>query len=114
MTGYVINPWFFYWLQIVNALSIFTWIIGAILLIIIVIWWIYLIAENDETVQNAYIRVKKGLFTAIGICILAILIPSEKTLIRMELAKHVTYENVEIFLEDTKKAADYIIDQIKK
>lgn len=113
MTGYVINPWFFYWLQIINALAIFIWIIGVVLLAIVAICWFAPIVGGDLTAQESYIKIRKALLISIGVCILAILIPSKETLISMELAKHVTYENVNIFIEKTEEAADYIVDKIE-
>ena len=48
------------------------------------------------------------------ILMVGIFIPSKRTLIEMEVAKHATYENMEIVEEKIKDATDYILEKIQE
>ena len=117
---YIINPMWFYWLQVADAVKseciILTVIIGSILVIaafVCGVWTIF--GDNYYTDECAklikYIKRLVPIFIITTLCV--IFVPSKRTLIEMEIAKHATYSNVESVKEQIKDATDYILDKLE-
>lgn len=123
---YIINPSWFYWLGVVEAMRGFMLAvfivsivgIGAALIIIPVD--VKLIQDYPNTCDFEKKTVQfftKALKFAIGVCIVTVLflvfVPSKETLIEMMIAKQATYENAAWTVDAVKSAVDYIIQAIQ-
>ena len=116
--NYIINPIWFYWLNIADGLhiiSIITLIIGAVGSFIAAIFYFECLSYGDE--DSDFIKAKKILklfiISAIIGAIGVIFIPDKNVLIEMQIAKFATYENAEWTLETIKSAVDYIVEAAK-
>jgi hypothetical protein len=117
---YIIDPMWFYWLQIVDSIQglfCITAIISGIISLIALAFYIASVIEGCTYEEDDRKRLK-GLLKPFAICFIiaitaAAFIPSKQTLIEMEIAKHATYSNVESIKEQIKDAADYILDRLE-
>lgn len=102
----VINPWLFYLLELVDELKlVFGGLGGAIGLVVIIIGQIDSDCTYDENVKKKCQKRKKvGLAILLVGCFVCALIPSSDTLIKMTIAKNVTY--------DTVDAAKDVVNQV--
>lgn len=125
MSGPIINPIFFYWLDIVSSLDhaifcleVILAILGiaAIVIIAVMAAIIQEYPTNCESEKNILKYWQKILKIAIGLfclfMIVGIFIPSKETLLSIMVAKFATYENAAWTLDTVKSAVDYIIEAI--
>lgn len=116
---YVINPMWFYWLQICDGLREFIIVCGV--LAIVAGLTMVLIAFLDGGYYNRNERltkIKKNTIRAI-ICgiicvIVSVVIPSSETLIKMKIAEFGTKDNVETVLQTINDKTDKLIEAIGK
>ena len=112
----VINPIWFYIISVVSKLSV---VVGAVLILlgislislIIVVPGMY----DDMDLEEQKVIKKVIKTTVIGTVIfgsLYIIIPNDKTIYKMLIAKNVTYENLDKAQEVIKDSVDYIFDKI--
>lgn len=114
MNGYIINPSWFYWIGVVDALHI----LCIFLLVIAVIaggvgigFWAD--AYDDKDRKQAKLIMKIA-FPVLAVSLLGVIfIPSRTTLIEMQVARYATYENAEWSVEAVKSAVEYIVEAIK-
>lgn len=114
----IIDPWFFYWIGMVNwakgitlffAISsgIFAAVFGIMALIELDLY------GRDDKDYKRYIRVVK---TLIPVFVLSFLItsfiPAKDTVIYMQTAKLITAENLEWTAESVKQVFDYVVNAI--
>ena len=117
--NYIINPIWFYWLQIVVGVRTILWVIFAISVWLIIICFVgYAINVDcsgfDDKDSKRYLKwIEKAVFIAVISAIIVIMVPSKDTLIEMQIAKYATIENANWTLETIKSAVDYIIEAIK-
>lgn len=116
----VINPIWFYWIDVVNSLdnlccgasvlcglAAFVFICGGILEIKIPL------DDGDEIKGKKLIKVGFCLVACVVIFALAsVFIPSKSTLIEMQVVKFATKENGELVIENIKEAVDYICTKL--
>lgn len=132
--NYIINPNWFYWLQVINGLNVaFTVIAGVASFAVVVLAVLalinyfagkdfrYRVDENGKPTDSdwlSFLSMRKItiIFTIIAMAslIISILIPSKETLISMMIAKYTTKENLNITVEGIKSAVDYIINAMKE
>lgn len=93
----VINPWLFYLIELVDGLKlIFGGLGGAIGLVVILSGQIDSDCTYDENIKKKCRKKKKiGLTVLLVGCFVCALIPSSDTLIKMTIAKNVTYDAVD-------------------
>ena len=109
--NYIVDPMFFYWAYVCENLSI-VFCISGIAIGILVFTYCFVSSLELETVK---LRIALPGVAAVIMCILlATFIPNKKTLIEMEVAKHVTYESIDTVVEATQNAADYILNGLKE
>lgn len=114
--NYIINPSWFYWLNMVGSLrevslglAIAAAIIALILGLLVITDCLY-----DEDLTKRCCRLLKGLAIFTGIMVLLfVFLPSKNTLIEMQVARFATHENAEWTVDAIKSAVDYIIEAIK-
>jgi hypothetical protein len=89
---HIINPWFFYWINVADALNV-AFVIGVVVGVITMI-------------VGGIVRGKKTFKTGVLVVIIcvfpAIFIPTKTTLIQMAVADKLTYNNVEQVLDSGK------------
>lgn len=115
---YIINPSWFYWIEVANAVKTCSFVAAAILLFASIVLAVASHIDDDfmehEDAKKkrkvmAVCLVALALFSAVGI-----FVPSKQTLIEMMIAKKATYDNVSWTLEQVKEAVDYVISAIKE
>lgn len=112
MNGYIINPAWFYWVSVVDAIKAIMFIIAAILLIGVgIALFISMIDADFDKDENKKTMLKVAI-VGIVCLIIAIFIPSKQILIEMQIAKYATWENAEWTVDAIKDTVDYIVDAI--
>lgn len=115
---YIINPSWFYWIEVANAVKTCSFVAAAILLCLSIILAVSSHIDDDFNDREdakkkrkvmAVCLVALALFSVVGI-----FVPSKQTLIEMMIAKKATYDNVSWTLEQVKEAVGYIISAIKE
>ena len=97
----IINPWFFYILQLANNLRGFLAIGSGISAFI----GILLCIENDIS-HSTYIIKRWFIIAIIGFMLFS-MFPSQDTLLLMKASEFVTYDNVNLTVDALKSAIDY-------
>ena len=109
MNDYIVNPSFFYWAHVVDALifaMIFIGIFGSLASII----WAVSLWEDAQKITKAMV----ALVISVLLCLSAAFVPTKKTMIEMEIARNATKSNVTEMKEDAKCVVDYIFEKIEK
>lgn len=117
---YVVNPWFFYLISIVDGLKNLFTVIAIIFGFFIVIC-IFIGAFGYDThcfsedEWKKFVKFIKIIAVSCVLCIsLSILTPSKTTLYQMMIAKNITYENIEKTKKEGIKLVDYIIEKTEE
>ena len=112
--NYIINPWWFYLLHIVDGLRI-VMIIGIVggLIAAGVGAAIFSKSYGEEEEKIAKKVIKIGLIVFGVMLVLLVICPSATTLLRMQLAKFATYENVADAYQAIIDGAKYILEGLK-
>lgn len=118
MNNYIINPMWFYWLQVVDGVQCMFFIVAILSTIVLIVCGIiafaFYVDDYCECESEKIIKCLKPTVLILVISmLLVVFIPSKQTLIEMEIAKHATYSNVESVKEQIKDAADYILDRLE-
>ena len=130
---YIINPWFFYF---VNLLGSFWTLISIVLFLAIIgtvgfsVWWLMeayvsdFFVHDDEHDNNEHDDnespfakfckkiIKVSVIVTIISAVLMVAVPSEETVNKMMISSFITKENVEKIKEETKEGAKEIVDYI--
>lgn len=117
---YVISPWFFYWVNVVDiiygwftAIAVLFGIISIIFLIIGLVNKYDAYDEKDLKRGESFLKnTKKTLIGFIIFILLSIFIPSKTTLIQMAIAKNITYSNLDKAGDKIKTNAKDLVDYI--
>ena len=114
--NYIINPSWFYVIDVVSEIdivsAIFTVLIGLISVILTAIYIANLDYDDDAKRIKPYLMLLWILF---AVCVfVCIFTPSRDTLIEMMIAKQATYDNAQWTIETIKSAVDYIVDAMKQ
>ena len=118
----IINPIWFYLMNVCENLvewfAIISVVMGFIAIGLALIIFLYTSNDNNSTESELFKWCTKHLkrVTAIlGVCIIfSTVIPTEDTLIKMFIAKTVTYENVEDAKQEAVDLVDYIIEKVNE
>ena len=131
---YIINPWFFYF---VNLLGSFWTLISIVLFLAIIgavgfsVWWLmeaynsdFFVHDDNEHDNNEHDDnespfakfckkiIKVSVIVTIISAVLMVAVPSEETVNKMMISSFITKENVEKIKEETKEGAKEIVDYI--
>lgn len=116
--GYIINPNWFYWVSICDALKTAMLIIGTILFIGCATGWICVLLWGSELVDHDERKLRNVLCVISAICVasflVGIFIPSRNTLIEMQIARLATKGNADMTIDKVKEIVDYIINAMKE
>ena len=109
----IINPLWFYLINVSSNLQIVCGVIACLALIVIFISILMYPILEDMGVEFKGLRTK---LVIIGIvcAFIGILAPSKETCYQMMIASLITKDNIEITAEAGKEAAAYIVDSIDK
>lgn len=112
---YIINPAWFYWLNVANTLKIVIAVaVGIVCFIFLGIFltsWLDGFYDEDEERKIKNLLKRLGISLAVMVVAL-IFIPSRQTLMEMMIAKQLTVQNVEVGIDAIKSAVDYIVQAI--
>lgn len=113
MDGYIIDPKWFYWINILPKVE---HVLFAIIILCVagamMSYFGYCDAYGDD--EKRFLNlVKKFAVTCVIATIAVVFIPSKEALIQMKIAEFATYENANWTVETIKAATDYIIDGMK-
>lgn len=126
---YIINPMWFYWLNVVDSACGFVHALAVISLALSIVLFIAAMAfkyaaidyhtideECFEYVTSVKLQriAKVVAVVAVILFIIHVFIPSRETLIEMQIARFTTVENAEWALDAVKSATDYIVSAIKE
>lgn len=121
----IVNPIWFYYLQLVEKVNFICTVAIVVLGIIIISGVIvhiatyldeYDISFTDEEITSLPTRIKSFIKIPMIFFIIALIIgaviPTKETLVSMKIAEYATYENVDIATEKIKDVTDYIFEKI--
>lgn len=116
---YVINPMWFYWLQICDELGQFVAVCGFFVIIGGIVMAIALYFDggcyiDDEAISKWKKNIIRAIICGIICSIVSIAIPTSETLIKMQIAKFGTKDNVEVVLQTIDDKTDKLIEAIGK
>ena len=116
MTDYIINPALFYWVEVASCINL----VAAIALTISLIAGSVIIFvthdcydEEDDEFKKGMKLGKKFLCVAAVCTLIIIFVPNKETLLKMQLARLATGDNVEMVLQRITEAAKEIIGGTK-
>ncbi len=115
---YIINPMWFYWIEVADTIKALS--IGAmIVLLISAIILAATASTDDEFGDNNAAKTKRNVMVLclIGLAVSAlvcIIVPSRDTLISIQIAKLATHDNVNLTVDKIKEIVDYIISAVKE
>jgi hypothetical protein len=119
--NYIINPWVFYLLNIlenvVSGIVIALFIFGIVLASYAIIWCVELSTsyyDGENEYPSPLAIVKKWKIPLIICIVVLVLTPSKETCYKMLIASQVTTENIESAKETVKEVADYIVESAKE
>lgn len=120
---YTINPWFFYFANLLDGL----WTLISIVLFLAIvgtvgfcIWWLieaynsdFFVHDDKETPFANFCKkmIKVSAIATIISAVLMIVVPTEETVNKMMISSFVTKENVEKTKEEAKEIIDYIAEK---
>lgn len=113
--NYIINPSWFYWLNVVDGLKV---VLLAITIVGGIVGVCAALCGIDDWISDKEVKklrkISKISIIIFLVCIIAfIFIPSKQTLIEMQVAKFATYENAEWTVDTIKSAVDYIVEAVE-
>ena len=116
--NYIINPMWFYWVNVVDTLVVILIVLFILAVVACVISGVFTLTTleygaDDEDHKTAKRIFKKCIVVAVIAATAVILIPTKSTLIEMQIARYATHENAEITIDAIKSAVDYIVDAMK-
>ena len=112
----IVDPMWFYWISVVDnvklVLSVIASIVSFALILAIIIMAVE--CEDIDEFREAFKKLKGAQIGTFAVCLILMtcFMPSSKTLIKMEIAKHVTYENATITIEKIEEVAKDIIHEL--
>lgn len=117
--NYIIDPMWFYWINVVGTLKNILLTFMSLSIVAAVIFFVGLINTHIEydADDKDYKFFKKWTLISVSLAILFVVFyifcPNKNSMIEMQIARYVTYENAEWTVETVKSAVDYIVQAIK-
>ena len=116
MTNYIINPFIFYWMHVMNVLSIVStafFCFGVLSTIFSIIFWkAYQCWEGDKVAKIWHKALIVSIIISVITGLIMIFVPDKSTSIEMLIARTATYENAQLTVQGIKEIVDYIIQAI--
>lgn len=111
---YIINPSWFYWLNVVDAVRgvacgyFILFIIAAI--ITLLTFFVADIPFREIETSRPCVFLFIGFVVAV---LVLVFVPSKETLVEIQVARLATYDNVAMTVDGIKSVVDYIVNAIK-
>ena len=112
---YIINPWFFYFANLLDSF----WTLASIVLFLAIvgtvgfgIWWVmeayasdFFVHDDNESPFAKFCKkmIKASVIATIISAVLMVVVPTEETVNKMMISSFVTKENVEKTKEEAKR-----------
>lgn len=115
---YIINPWWFYAMQVCGRLGSLLALIGALMffggaaLCLVKYFDVYEDKSICDSGKKLLAQSRRICIIGAVVIILSALMPAEDTLIKMQIAKFGAYDNTEKVLEVIDEKTDALIDAI--
>lgn len=114
MNGYIINPTWFYWINIADGIKIIVSLLAVASLVASFLSALISLDDTDTATSKKFEKMALKMFIVAIVCIIiSLFIPSKETLIEMQIAKYATWENAEWTADAIKDLVDYIANAIK-
>ena len=114
MNGYIINPAWFYWVNIADGIKIIMSLLAVASLVASFLSALISLDDTDTATSKKFEKMALKMFIVAIVCIIvSLFIPSKETLIEMQIAKYATLENAEWTVDAIKDVADYIANAVK-
>lgn len=114
MAEYIINPAWFYWVNIADGIKIIMSLLAVASLVASFLSALISLDDTDTATSKKFEKMALKMFIVAIVCIIiSLFIPSKETLIEIQIAKYATWENAEWTTDAIKDVVDYITDTIK-
>lgn len=116
----IIDPMWFYYINVVDNLGIWAVIFSFVSVIVLIVCYI---AYNDDDTLFSKGSIGRKIFVTSSILspilfLISVLIPSKETMMQMMIASYVTKENVSMVSNEVKNSAEwskkFVIDVVKE
>lgn len=107
----VVNPWFFYWMDVADTLCFFAGL-GAIIFSCVAVANLLCSVDYGSFLSK---NMSRFVWAATLVCLLLVLfVPGKKTMTQMVVAQNVTYERVEATADTVKEVYEDILSLFEK
>lgn len=112
MTGPIVDPMWFYWLQVCDSIRWFL-LIASIIVISVDMLMAPALCESYGDERRKFRNIMIALFVfGLVLIMVGLMIPSKETMIQMEIARHVTYESTESVIQTITNTASYLLEKL--
>lgn len=123
---YIINPWFFYFIGLVEGLKVFFFTFTVISALAIIFLGVFLAVsnfddvdipfdkKNDELIKTLEKWFKRSIITTIVFALMLAMTPTSATINKMMISSLVTKENLETVKTNAKDLIDYIAEKAEE
>ena len=116
--NYIIEPRWFYWVNVVNNIKSLIGLINALLIVVLIVLLLFGLFSWADDWADEYFEDKRTAIKWLVILIVifttvTILLPTKETLIQMKVAEFATYDNVNIGFEKLIELIDYIVEKLR-
>jgi len=111
---HVINPSWFYWLNVVDAVRGvacgYICLFAIVAIVTLLMAWLEDISYRDIKPKKTIVFLS---ITFVVTVLVLVFVPSKETMIEIQVARLATYDNVAMTVDGIKSVADYIVNAIK-
>lgn len=104
---YIINPWFFYFVEVIPKIGTTLFIVSLIAIVACALNLVDHLEKGTSIDSN-----KNHLLFFVIMMIISILFPEEETIYKMGIASITTTENVKIAVTESKELYNFLKDEI--
>ena len=122
---YIINPWFFYFIGLIEGIKVFFIIFTVISALAIIFLGVGLATsefdvdasfdkKNDELIKTFAKWFKRSIIATIVFALMLAITPTSATINKMMISSLVTKENLETVKTNAKDLIDYIVEKAEE
>lgn len=109
----IINPMWFYWLEVFNSLGELLFWIGVCGFILAFAIVMFVSMVEEELPKGTIKRSMPFLISFFILIVVSIFMPSQETMYKMMLANYATTDNITEITTSIQNGVDYIFDKIE-
>lgn len=113
MNNYIINPMWFYWVNLLDALHITLIVIGIIGIVVSATFAFITYGIDDDDMVKTSKRFFKFIPWFTAAFVIGLLIPPKEVIYQMMVARYISEENLTLSVDAVKNAVDYIVQAFK-